>query len=85
MGCRIIKFLLLLHVLFAALVGLLFWAVITDRLPTMPETPEIEDRWFGTGERTAAAEEDQSVRKFEIEVNDKVSGGTSNMGAVDWD
>lgn len=65
----LIKHLLFLHVVVAALCGLMFWAVITDRFPAMPEVPEIESRWFGYDERKP---EDESVRKFEIKVEQKV-------------
>ncbi len=40
MGCCL-KLILFLHVSVAALVGILFWGVLTDRFPPMPEVPEV--------------------------------------------
>jgi hypothetical protein len=65
----LVKLVLFGHVVAVAIFSGVLWAVLTDRLPPMPPMPELEKKWFGPGSRV---KEDESVRPFKIDVDNKV-------------
>lgn len=65
-GC--LKVVLLLHATAFFLLGGLFWAILTNRFPAIPDVPELEDVWFGEGLRPA--KEDTAIRPFKINISD---------------
>ena len=71
-----LRFIVALHALTALTVFGLLWAVLNGHLPPVPETPEIEAKWFGKGQRT---KEDTAVRPFKVNVDDKVSNRRDNQ------
>ena len=68
MSC--LKIILLIHVALATGAVLLFLAVLNDKFPPMPDMPEVPEKWFGPGKRI---KEDESIRPFQIKVDDKVT------------
>ena len=65
----LVKFVLFLHLAAAVLIAGLMFGIATNRIPPPPEAPVIEDKWFGKGQRV---KEDESIRPFKIEVDNKV-------------
>jgi len=63
-----LKILLWLNIATVLLLGGLFWAILTNRFPAVPDVPELEDVWFGDGSRPA--KEDTSIRPFKINISD---------------
>lgn len=69
MGCCLLKVVILVKLVGVLLIGGLFWAVLNDHYPPLPDVPHVPATWFGKGKPT---QEDPAIRPFKVNFDPKV-------------